>query len=62
MTSDMNAPRRTPAQLHLFDLDGRVALVLGLGESGLAMARWAAFRGATMAAARKSHQTGRGPR
>ena len=44
----MNAPRRTPSQLQLFDLDGSVALVLGLGESGLAMARWAAFRGATV--------------
>lgn len=35
------------AQLELFDLRGRVALVVGLGESGLAMARWAAFRGAS---------------
>ncbi|HPA90594.1 MAG TPA: UDP-N-acetylmuramoyl-L-alanine--D-glutamate ligase, partial [Quisquiliibacterium sp.] len=35
-----------PAQLELFDLAGRLALVVGLGESGLAMARWAAFRGA----------------
>jgi len=33
-------------QLPLFDLAGRHALVVGLGESGLAMARWAAFRGA----------------
>ncbi len=30
------------------DLAGRRVLVLGLGESGLAMARWAAFRGATL--------------
>lgn len=30
------------------DLSGRRVLVLGLGESGLAMARWAAFRGATL--------------
>ena len=33
-------------QLPLFDLPGRQVLVVGLGESGLAMARWAAFRGA----------------
>ncbi|MEN9315951.1 MAG: hypothetical protein RIS35_2344 [Pseudomonadota bacterium] len=32
----------------LFDLRGRVALIVGLGESGLAMARWAAFRGASV--------------
>ena len=46
----MAAPRTTrppePAQLQLFDLDGRCALVVGLGESGAAMARWAAARGA----------------
>lgn len=35
-----------PAQLQLFDLEGRSALVAGLGESGLAMARWASERGA----------------
>jgi len=35
-----------PAQLQLFDLNGRSALVAGLGESGFAMARWAAARGA----------------
>jgi UDP-N-acetylmuramoylalanine--D-glutamate ligase len=35
-----------PAQMGLFDLAGRTALVVGLGDSGLAMARWAAFRGA----------------
>jgi len=35
-----------PAQLQLFDLNGRSALVAGLGESGLAMSRWAATRGA----------------
>jgi UDP-N-acetylmuramoylalanine--D-glutamate ligase len=40
-----------PAQLRLFDLDGRSVLVLGLGESGLAMARWAALRGARVAVA-----------
>jgi len=34
------------AQLHLFDLKGRQALVLGLGDSGVAMARWAARQGA----------------
>ena len=43
----MQAPARAEnPQLQLFDLSGRSALVLGLGESGLAMARWAAFRGA----------------
>jgi len=35
-----------PAQMQLFDLAGRTVLVLGLGESGDAMARWAASRGA----------------
>ena len=35
-----------PAQMQLFDLAGRTVLVLGLGESGEAMARWAASRGA----------------
>ena len=35
-----------PVQLQLFDLNGRHALVAGLGLSGLAMARWAASRGA----------------
>ncbi len=34
------------AQLHLFDLKGRQVLVLGLGDSGVAMARWSARRGA----------------
>ena len=33
-------------QLHLFDLKGRCVLVLGLGDSGMAMARWAARQGA----------------
>ncbi len=33
-------------QLHLFDLHQRQVLVLGLGASGLAMARWAAHCGA----------------
>ncbi len=33
-------------QLQLFDLANRQVLVLGLGESGLAMARWAAYKGA----------------
>ncbi len=33
-------------QLHLFDLKGRRVLVLGLGESGVSMARWAAHQGA----------------
>ncbi|RPH64944.1 MAG: UDP-N-acetylmuramoyl-L-alanine--D-glutamate ligase [Burkholderiales bacterium] len=33
-------------QLHLFDLKGRRVLVLGLGDSGVAMARWAAHQGA----------------
>ncbi|MFO1299367.1 MAG: UDP-N-acetylmuramoyl-L-alanine--D-glutamate ligase [Burkholderiaceae bacterium] len=35
-----------PAQLHLFDLKDRRVLVLGLGDSGVAMARWAARQGA----------------
>lgn len=39
------------AQLPLFDLAGRRVLVLGLGDSGLAMARWAAFRGALLSVA-----------
>lgn len=39
------------AQLQLFDLAGRSALVAGLGESGLAMARWAAHRGARVTVA-----------
>ncbi|MCL4747664.1 MAG: hypothetical protein KJZ83_19955, partial [Burkholderiaceae bacterium] len=45
-------PGATPddAQLQLFDLAGRAALVVGLGESGLAMARWAALRGARVRA------------
>ena len=34
------------AQLHLFDLKDRRVLVLGLGDSGVSMARWAAYRGA----------------
>ncbi|MCL4703410.1 MAG: UDP-N-acetylmuramoyl-L-alanine--D-glutamate ligase [Burkholderiaceae bacterium] len=34
------------AQLHLFDLKDRQVLVLGLGDSGVAMARWAARQGA----------------
>ncbi|MCZ7561033.1 MAG: UDP-N-acetylmuramoyl-L-alanine--D-glutamate ligase [Burkholderiaceae bacterium] len=34
------------AQLHLFDLKDRQVLVLGLGDSGVAMARWSARRGA----------------
>ena len=37
-----------PAQLHLFDLKGRRVLVLGLGDSGVAMARWAARQGANV--------------
>ena len=41
---------RDDAQLQLFDLAGRSALVVGLGESGLAMARWAAMRGARVRA------------
>ncbi len=40
-----------PEQLQLFDLAGRRVLVVGLGDSGLAMARWAAFRGATVTVA-----------
>lgn len=36
------------AQPELFDLRGRTVLVLGLGDSGLAMARWAARQGARL--------------
>ena len=36
------------SQMRLFDLAGRRVLVLGLGDSGLAMARWAAARGALL--------------
>ena len=42
----MNQPLQPSPQLQLLDLSGRRVLVVGLGESGLAMARWAAFRGA----------------
>ena len=43
--SDLRAP--VPAgQLELFELRDRSVLVFGLGESGLAMARWAAHKGA----------------
>lgn len=42
----MNA--RTLAQPGLFDPDGRTALVLGLGVSGVAMARWLARQGAKL--------------
>ncbi len=38
----------TPPQPGLFDLAGRSALVLGLGASGAAMARWLARQGATI--------------
>ncbi len=44
------AATRDQAQLQLFDLAGRAALVVGLGESGLAMARWAALHGAQVRA------------
>jgi UDP-N-acetylmuramoylalanine--D-glutamate ligase len=40
-----------PDQLQLFDLAGRHVRVVGLGESGLAMVRWARFRGATVSVA-----------
>ncbi len=41
-------PEHESPQLQLFDLAGRSVLVLGLGESGVAMARWAASRGAML--------------
>ncbi|HWS73842.1 MAG TPA: UDP-N-acetylmuramoyl-L-alanine--D-glutamate ligase [Quisquiliibacterium sp.] len=37
--------------MQLFDLAGRRVLIVGLGESGLAMARWAAHCGASVAVA-----------
>ncbi len=40
----MSEPLHPTPQLQLFDPAGRQALVLGLGESGLAMARWLASR------------------
>ncbi len=41
------SPHLVPTpQLQLFDLVGRRLLVVGLGESGLAMARWGASKGA----------------
>jgi UDP-N-acetylmuramoylalanine--D-glutamate ligase len=43
--------RNDDRQLPLFDLAGRRVLVIGLGESGLAMARWCAFRGASVVVA-----------
>ena len=39
---------QTGSQLRLFELAGRRVLVLGLGDSGLSMARWAAARGAML--------------
>ena len=33
---------QTGPQMRLFELTGRRVLVLGLGDSGLSMARWAA--------------------
>ena len=42
----MNQPLQPSPQLRLFDLSGRRVLVAGLGESGLSMARWAAYKGA----------------
>jgi UDP-N-acetylmuramoylalanine--D-glutamate ligase len=44
-TTRASAADRT-GQMQLFDLAGRRVLIVGLGESGLAMARWAAFHGA----------------
>ena len=45
---NLPGPSAAPTQLDLFDLAARSVLVVGLGESGLAMARWAAFRGARL--------------
>jgi UDP-N-acetylmuramoylalanine--D-glutamate ligase len=42
----MTEPINAHAQMQLFDLAGRHVLVLGLGVSGLAMARWLAYVGA----------------
>jgi len=39
--SDPTLQNGSGAQLRLFDLAGRRVLVLGLGDSGLSMARWA---------------------
>ena len=47
----MSQPPVPPGQLPLFDLRGRRVLVLGLGESGLAMARWALRQEAAVAVA-----------
>ena len=41
-------PEHEISQRQLFDLSGRTVLVMGLGESGQAMARWAHARGARL--------------
>jgi len=47
MTPVTPVPPEAP-QMQLFDLAGRHVLVLGLGESGVAMAQWCAARGARL--------------
>ena len=44
----MTAIAEAAPQMSLFDLAGRTVLVLGLGDSGMAMARWVAGRGARL--------------
>jgi UDP-N-acetylmuramoylalanine--D-glutamate ligase len=46
--SDPPVAQLNPAMLERPELGGRQLLVVGLGESGLAMAQWAAFGGATV--------------
>ena len=61
--SDPTLQNGSGAQLRLFDLAGRRVLVLGLGDSGLSMARWAAARGAVLRAAdTRTDDPGRLPR
>lgn len=54
MTTTAPAPAEA-AQMHLFDLAGRHVLVMGLGESGQAMAQWCDARGARLRLADTRH-------